>query len=43
MVIARKNDSVALLKLIKSIDPDAFITMGNVMGVYGQGFDTIRG
>lgn len=43
MVIARKNDSTTLLKLIKSIDPDAFITMGNVMGVYGQGFDTIRG
>jgi uncharacterized membrane-anchored protein YitT (DUF2179 family) len=43
MVIARKNESHMLLRLIKTVDPDAFITMGSVMGVYGQGFDTIRG
>ncbi len=43
MVIARKNESHVILRLIKQIDPDAFITMGNVMGVYGKGFETIKG
>ena len=42
MVIARKSESPNILKLIKKTDPDAFITMGNVMGVYGKGFDTIK-
>ncbi|MDR2927580.1 MAG: YitT family protein [Cytophagaceae bacterium] len=42
MVIVRKSESPYILKLIKQTDPDAFITMGNVMGVYGKGFDTIK-
>ena len=42
MVMARKNESTRILKLVQDIDPDAFLTMGNVMGVYGQGFDKIR-
>ncbi len=42
MVVARKNDSVHLLKMIKTIDPEAFITKSNVMGVYGKGFETYK-
>jgi len=42
MVVARKNDSPALLNLVKEIDPQAFITMGSVMGVFGKGFERIR-
>ncbi len=42
MVIARKSESQVVLRLIKEIDPEAFITMGTVSGVYGQGFDTIK-
>lgn len=42
MVMARKNESTRILKLVQEIDPDAFLTMGSVMGVYGQGFDKIR-
>lgn len=42
MVIARKSESQAILKIIKEADPRAFITMGNVMGVFGQGFDSIK-
>ncbi|WP_026473849.1 YitT family protein [Alkaliflexus imshenetskii] len=42
MVIAKKNESPAILRLIKQVDPDAFITMGSVMGVYGKGFDAIK-
>lgn len=42
MVLARKRDSIHVFRVIKHIDPHAFITMGNVMGVYGKGFDTMR-
>lgn len=42
MVMARKNESTHILKIVQDIDPEAFLTMGSVMGVYGQGFDTIR-
>ena len=42
MVIVLKSESPHILKIIKQIDPDAFITMGSVMGVYGKGFDKIK-
>lgn len=42
MVVTRKTDLNILLKYVKSIDPDAFLSVSSVMGVYGQGFDTIR-
>ena len=42
MVIARKTQSSEIFRIVKSVDPEAFITMGTVMGVYGQGFDRIR-
>ncbi len=31
-----------IFREIKEIDPDAFITMGSVMGVYGKGFDKLK-
>lgn len=42
LVACRKAESNLLLQRVKEIDPDAFITMGSVMGVYGKGFDTFR-
>ncbi|RZT91332.1 uncharacterized membrane-anchored protein YitT (DUF2179 family) [Ancylomarina subtilis] len=42
MLLAKKKDSQAILKMVKVVDPDAFISMGSVMGVYGQGFDKIK-
>ena len=42
MVWCRKMESVTIYKIVKSIDPNAFITQGNVNGVYGNGFDTMR-
>lgn len=41
-IMARKHESNDIFQLIKEEDPDAFITQSAVMGVYGQGFDTIR-
>lgn len=42
MVVTRKTDLNMLLRYVKSIDPDAFLSVSSVMGVYGKGFDTIK-
>lgn len=42
MVVTRKDDLNLLLRYVKSIDPDAFLSVSHVMGVYGQGFDAIK-
>ena len=42
MVWCRKIEAVTICRIVKSIDPDAFITQSNVNGVYGKGFDTMR-
>lgn len=42
MVMARKIESVQIFRIIKSIDPEAFITQANVNGVYGKGFDQMK-
>lgn len=40
VLIARRNQSTQIFRLIKEIDPDAFISQSAVIGVYGKGFDT---
>ncbi|MCK9163503.1 MAG: YitT family protein [Bacteroidales bacterium] len=42
MVIARKQDKVEIMRIIKSLDPNAFISIGKTQGVFGQNFDTLR-
>lgn len=42
MVVTRKADLNALLRYVKAIDPEAFLSVSTVMGVYGKGFDTIK-
>ena len=42
MVVTRKTDLNRLLRYIKTIDPDAFLSISSVMGVYGKGFDSIK-
>lgn len=42
MVVCRKRESTTILKFVKSIDPEAFITVGSVMGVYGKGFQALK-
>lgn len=43
MVITRKAGLNLMLRSIKRIDPDAFLSISSVTGVYGQGFDSIKG
>lgn len=42
MVVCRKRETQMLLKFVRSIDPNAFMTVGSVMSVYGQGFETLK-
>ena len=42
MVVCRRMESVTMFRIIKSIDPAAFITQANVTGAYGLGFDEIK-
>ncbi|MFA7081919.1 MAG: YitT family protein, partial [Bacteroidales bacterium] len=42
MVIARKQDKVEIMRLIKEIDPEAFISVDKVQGVFGKNFETLR-
>ena len=42
LVMCRKIESVTIFRIIKSIDNDAFVTQGNVNGVYGRGFDEVK-
>ena len=42
MVLTRKYDLNVLLRYIKSIDPEAFLSVSSVTGVYGKGFESIK-
>ncbi|MBQ3174356.1 MAG: YitT family protein [Bacteroidales bacterium] len=42
MVVVRKTDINMIYKIVKSIDKDAFMSVGSVTGVYGKGFDQIK-
>jgi len=42
MVLVKKQESNTLLRIIKEVDPEAFISVNSVMGVYGNGFDRIK-
>lgn len=42
VVMARKNESVKIFRIVKQIDSNAFVSQSSVIGVYGQGFDIIK-
>lgn len=42
MVLIRRQETSQVIRIVKDIDPDAFISQNNVMGAYGKGFETIR-
>lgn len=41
-LLARKNESQLIFRLIKMTDPNAFVSQSSVIGVYGEGFDKIK-
>jgi uncharacterized membrane-anchored protein YitT (DUF2179 family) len=42
LVMVRKPEASLIFRIIKDIDHEAFMSVNNVMGVYGKGFDRIR-
>ena len=42
LILAKKYESRSIFQLIKRIDPRAFVSMSNVEGVFGEGFDPIK-
>lgn len=42
VVLAKKSQSLDIFRLVKDIDPNAFISQSNVVGVYGEGFDQLK-
>lgn len=40
--IVRKRDSNVIFRMIKSIDPYAFVSMSEAQGVYGESFDKMK-
>ncbi len=41
-LLAKKYESQTIFRLIKMIDPNAFVSQSSVIGVYGEGFDQIK-
>lgn len=41
-VLAKKRESNTIFRLIKDIDPSAFVSQSAVIGVFGEGFDRIK-
>lgn len=42
-VLAKKTESSRIFRLINDVDPAAFVSQSAVIGVYGKGFDHIKG
>ncbi|MBO4722492.1 MAG: YitT family protein [Muribaculaceae bacterium] len=42
LVMARNYESMQMFRIIKAIDPDAFVSQAKVKGVYGEGFDHVK-
>ena len=42
LILAKRYESRSIFQLIKRLDPKAFVSMSNVEGVFGEGFDPIK-
>lgn len=42
VLLARKSESLTIFRLVKEVDPQAFVSQSLVKGVYGEGFDQIK-
>lgn len=42
VLLVKKSESLTVFRLVKEIDPQAFISQSIVRGVYGEGFDPIK-
>ncbi|MBR6489508.1 MAG: YitT family protein [Muribaculaceae bacterium] len=42
LVMSRRYESMHIFRIIKAIDPDAFVSQAKIKGVYGEGFDHVK-
>lgn len=42
MVLAKKTEAGMIFRIVKEVDPRAFLSQSLVRGVYGQGFESIK-
>lgn len=42
VILAKKRESNNIFRLVKAIDPNAFVSQSAVIGVFGEGFDKIK-
>ena len=42
LILAKRYESRSIFQLIKRLDPQAFVSMSNVEGVFGEGVDPIK-
>ena len=40
--MAKRNESQSIFRIVKIIDPLAFVSQSSVIGVFGEGFDKIK-
>lgn len=43
LIVTRKHEAADALRVAKQIDPNVFMTMAPVMGVFGKGFEEVKG
>ena len=43
IVVVRKGEATDVLRIAKQVDPNVFMTMNTVMGVFGKGFEEVKG
>lgn len=41
-VLARRHEAAQIMRIVKEIDPNAFVSQANVSGVFGKGFEAIN-
>ncbi|GHT62851.1 membrane protein [Bacteroidia bacterium] len=42
IAMVKKTESVAIFRIVKNIDPHAFISQSSVIGIYGEGFQPMK-
>jgi uncharacterized membrane-anchored protein YitT (DUF2179 family) len=42
VILAKKRESNSIFRIIKQLDPNAFVSQSKVVGVFGEGFDRIK-
>lgn len=42
LLLSRRNQAASIMRAVKAIDPNAFISQSIVKGVFGEGFDPIK-